>query len=474
MPVTVYYCDHAWLNDGTRGISGPGDTREIGRAVGRDDGVVRGVVVEAGHGRITAVRRGVPAPPPGAVRLRGLTVPGLANAHSHAFHRALRARTQRERGTFWTWRRQMYEVAARLTPDTYHALATAAYAEMALAGVTCVGEFHYVHHDTGGRPYQARNAMGEALVAAARDAGIRITLLDTCYLRGGFDTPLEGPQTRFGDGDAAAWADRAGALKGGEHARIGAAIHSVRAVPAEQLAVVSGWARERGAPLHVHLSEQVAENEACLAAYGRTPAGLLDDHGALGPRTTAVHATHLTPGDIALLGTSRTGVCMCPTTERDLADGIGPARALAGAGSPLSLGSDSHAVVDLLEEARAVELDERLATRERGHWTAAELLRGATSGGHAALGWPEAGRIEPGAPADLVTVALDSVRTAGAPEGALLETAVFAATAADVREVVAGGRHIVTEGRHLLVQDVPAALAAAVSAVISPTSSERV
>ncbi|GAA3800605.1 formimidoylglutamate deiminase [Sphaerisporangium flaviroseum] len=441
MPVSVFYADHAWLGG---------------------DGTARGVVIEVADGRVTSVRQEVPAPPPGAVHLRGITVPGLANAHSHAFHRALRGRTQRERGTFWTWRRQMYDVAARLTPDTYHALARAAYAEMALAGVTCVGEFHYVHHDAGGRRYASPNAMGEALLAAAAEAGIRITLLDTCYLRGGFGMPLEGPQLRFGDGDAAAWADRAAGLKGGEHTRVGAAVHSVRAVPFEEIGTVSGWARERGVPLHFHLSEQVAENEACLSAYGRTPAELLAEHGALGPLSSAVHATHLTPHDIALLGGSRTGVCMCPTTERDLADGIGPARTLADAGSPLSLGSDSNAVVDLFEEARGVELDERLASRHRGHWLAADLLRAATSDGHASLGWPEAGRIEVGAPADLVTVTLDSVRMAGAPADCLVESLVFAATGADVREVIVAGHHIVTEGRHRLIDDVPAALATAI------------
>ncbi|MFE1785460.1 amidohydrolase family protein, partial [Streptomyces sp. NPDC059506] len=205
-----------------------------------------------------------------------------------------------------------------------------------------------------------------------------------------------------------------------DHVRTGAAIHSVRAVPAGQLAVVADWAADRDAPLHVHLSEQTAENDACLAAHGVTPTRLLADRGALGPRTTAVHATHLTDDDVRLLGASGTGVCMCPTTERDLADGIGPAPRLSAAGCPLSLGSDSHAVVDPFEEARAMEMDERLRTRTRGHWTAARLLRAATEDGHAALGRPDAGRIAPGAPADLTTVALDTVRTAGPapPRGA--------------------------------------------------------
>ncbi|MER6327840.1 formimidoylglutamate deiminase [Streptomyces sp. NPDC001034] len=443
MTKATYWLEHAWLGDR----------------------VEPGVLVETGDGRIGAVRTGASVPPPGAEVLRGLTLPGLANAHSHAFHRALRGTVQIGSGTFWTWREVMYSVADRLTPDTYHALARAVYAEMALAGITCVGEFHYVHHAHGGTPYADPNAMGEALIAAAAEAGIRITLLDTCYLSAGFGRAPDPHQLRFSDGSAESWAERCAVLKERDHARIGAAIHSVRAVPADQLATVARWAEERRAPLHVHLSEQTAENDACLAAHGRTPTRLLADHGVLGPRTTGVHNTHLTDEDIALLGGSRTGTCMCPTTERDLADGIGPAVALQRAGSPLSLGSDSHAVIDLLEEARAMELNERLRTRTRGHWTAAALLRAATADGHAALGWDEAGRIEPGALADLTTIALDSVRTAG-PEPRLgAETAVFAAGAADVRHTVVGGRQVVRDGAHTLVPDVPRALAAAVEAL---------
>ncbi|MEU5710155.1 MULTISPECIES: formimidoylglutamate deiminase [Streptomyces] len=439
----TYWLEHAWL--GTY--------------------VEPGVTVEVADGRIGAVRTGTPTPPPGAEVLRGLTLPGLANAHSHAFHRALRGTVQVGSGTFWTWREVMYSVADRLTPETYHDLARAVYAEMALAGITCVGEFHYVHHAPGGTRYADPNAMGEALIAAAAEAGIRITLLDTCYLSAGFGEPPTAHQLRFSDGSAEAWAERCAVLKERDHARIGAAIHSVRAVPAGQLTTVARWAEERRAPLHVHLSEQTAENDACLAAHGRTPTRLLADHGVLGPRTTGVHNTHLTDEDIALLGDSGTGTCMCPTTERDLADGIGPAVALQRAGSPLSLGSDSHAVIDLLEEARAMELNERLRTRTRGHWTAAALLRAATADGHAALGWDDAGAIEPGALADLTTIALDSVRTAGPLPRLGAETAVFAAGAADVRHTVVGGRHVVRDGVHTLVPHVPQALAAAVEAL---------
>ncbi|MEV4448893.1 formimidoylglutamate deiminase [Streptomyces mirabilis] len=439
----TYWLEHAWL----------------------DTHVEPGVALDVTDGRITAVRENTATPPPGAEILRGLTLPGLANAHSHAFHRALRGTVQVGSGTFWTWREIMYSFADRLTPDTYHALARAVYAEMALAGVTAVGEFHYVHHTPGGTPYADPNAMGEALVAAAGEAGIRITLLDTAYVSSGFGQPPNHHQLRFSDGSAEAWAERSSLLKDRDHARIGAAIHSVRAVPAGQLATVARWAEERQAPLHVHLSEQTAENDACQATHGCTPTRLLVDHGVLGPRTTGVHNTHLTDEDIALLGDSRTGTCMCPTTERDLADGIGPAAALQRAGSPLSLGSDSHAVIDLLEEARAMELNERLRTRTRGHWTAAALLRAASADGHAALGWQDAGILEAGALADFTTIALDSVRTAGPVPRLGAETAVFAATAADVRHTVVGGRHVVRDGAHALVPEVPQALAQAVEAL---------
>ncbi|MFE7839244.1 formimidoylglutamate deiminase [Streptomyces sp. NPDC057474] len=449
MTETTYWLEHAWLGTHVE----PGVTLTVA-----GEGTPQA-------GRITAVRTGTPTPPPGAVVLRGLTLPGLANAHSHAFHRALRGTVQVGSGTFWTWREVMYRVADRLTPDTYHSLARAVYAEMALAGVTAVGEFHYVHHAPGGTPYADPNAMGEALIEAAAEAGIRITLLDAAYLSAGFGQAPDHHQLRFSDGTAEAWAERCSVLKDRDHARIGAAVHSVRAVPAGQLATVARWAEERRAPLHVHLSEQTAENDACREAHGRTPAQLLAEHGVLGPRTTGVHNTHLTDEDIALIGDSGTGTCMCPTTERDLADGIGPAVALQRAGSPLSLGSDSHAVIDLLEEARAMELNERLRTRTRGHWTAAALLRAASADGHAAIGWDDAGALEEGALADFTTVALDSVRTAGPLPRLGAETAVFAASATDVSHTVVGGRHVVRDGAHALVPDVPRALADAVAAL---------
>jgi formiminoglutamate deiminase len=422
-------------------------------------------VLEVENGLFKAVETRVPDPPAEAERLAGLTLPGFANAHSHAFHRALRGRVQAGRGSFWSWREAMYDVADRLDPDRYRALARATFAEMALAGITAVGEFHYLHHGPDGRPYADANEMGRALVAAAGEAGIRITLLDACYLHGGFDEPLAGTQRRFGDGDAARWIERVEGLgELGVGARRGAAIHSVRAVDPESAAIVAGWARDRSCPLHAHVSEQPAEVEACRAAHGRTPIALLESCDALSDRFTAVHFTQATGPDVRLLGRVGASCCLCPTTERDLADGIGEARAIADAGARLALGSDSHAVIDHFEEMRAVELDQRLATNERGLHGATELLRAATEDGHAALGWPDAGRIEPGAIADLVTVGLDGVRLAGAGEDSLLEALVFAAGAGDVRHVVVGGRPVVSEGGHVDL-DVPEELRAAIGAL---------
>ena len=441
--MTAYWCELAWLG---------GDRAEAG------------VLIDVQDGRFAAVTGGVPAPLSGAVRLDGLTLPGLANAHSHAFQRALRGRTQQGSGSFWTWREQMYRVAGRLDPESYLALARATYAEMALAGVTTVGEFHYVHHGPDGTPYDDPNAMGQALIAAAAEAGVRITLIDACYLHGGFGRPPESAQARFSDGDADAWVERVSALSSEDGARVGAAIHSVRAVDPESAAVVAGWSAEGRRPLHAHVSEQPAENDACLEAYGKTPAALLADAGALAADFTAVHATHLDDADVRLLGEAGAWCCVCPTTERDLADGIGAMRRLVEAGASLSVGSDSHAMIDLFEEARAVELDERLASGERGRHGATDLLRAASTGGHACLGWPDAGRIEAGARADLVTVALDGVRLAGTTPQNALESVVFAGAASDVRNVLVDGREIVTGGRHMSI-DVPRELHDAVLAV---------
>ncbi len=472
------------------------------------DGVEAGVLIEVEGERIASVRSGVGEAPAGAHALPGYTLPGLANAHSHAFQRAFRGRTEEggegSRGSFWTWREQMYAAAAHLDPDAYRALARATFGEMALGGITAVGEFHYLHHAPDGSPYADPNAIGRAVIEAAAEAGIRITLLDTCYLRGGAGEELNEVQRRFSDGTAAAWAERVDALAaavgpsaeppergvtspgqgedkrrsadlavepsrlfsppGGQevgNARVGAAIHSVRAVDRGAAATVAEWALGRGAPLHAHVSEQPRENEECLAEHGMTPTALLAEAGALEASFTAIHATHLTAEDRRLLGGTGACCCLCPTTERDLADGIGGAEALRDAGASLAVGSDSQAAIDLFEEARAIELDERLASGERGRHSPAGLLTAATAAGHAAIGWPEAGAIAPGKLADLVNLGAGSVRLAGIEPASALGALAFAATAADVTDVFVGGAPVVVNGVHVSL-DVPAELRAAI------------
>jgi formiminoglutamate deiminase len=433
-----WWCEYAWVDGQAR----------AGVLVGVENGVIAEVsTVDAA------------AVPADARRLAGLVLPGMANAHSHAFHRALRGRTHRGGGTFWTWRDRMYELAGQLDPDGYLRLARAVYAEMVLAGWTTVGEFHYLHHPPGGGRYDDPNAMGHALREAAAQAGIRLTLLDSCYLAGGIGAPVDGVQRRFSDGTADEWARRVAWLRDGPAFRVGAAVHSVRGVPPPELPTVVAAAD--GRPLHAHLSEQPAENEACLRAYGGTPAGLLHDAGALGPWTTAVHATHLTGDDIALLGATGTTVAPCPTTEADLADGIGPMRELADAGCRLVLGTDQHAVVDPFAEARGLEAGERLRSLRRGRFAPSELVRALTEHGHAALGWPDAGRIAVGARADLVAVGLDSPRTAGCDP----DQVVMAAGAADVHTVLVDGAVVVADGAHRALGDVGGLLAGAIGEV---------
>lgn len=449
--VTTYWCERAWL----------------------PEGIAAAVRVSVTGTRLTAVDAGVEVAPADVV-LRGLVLPGFANAHSHAFHRALRGRTHLPApdgaGSFWTWRRAMYDLAEHLTPQAYGALATALYAEMALAGVTAVGEFHYLHHDAGGRPYGDPNLVGRTLREAARTAGIRLTLLDTCYLETGDGAALTPAQQRFSDGSAAAWAARVDRWRAelaadpgggdGDGFVLGAAIHSVRAVPPAAARMVADWAREHGVPLHVHLSEQPAENAATLAAHGATPTAVLHDAGAWGPGTTAVHANHVSPADVALLGAAGVTVCACPGTERDLGDGTAPNAALAAAGARLCVGSDQHVAVDLLAEARGIEEHERLAALARGVLEPASLVAALTRDGHRALGRPGDGVIAPGARADLVALDLTTPRTAGTDPAQI----VMVATGADVTDVVAGGALVVAGGRHRL-GDVGAMLAEAIDAV---------
>ncbi len=448
--MTSLWCESAWLGDA---------------------GVQDGVQVQvAADGTVIRVDAGM-APGTTDLRLSGVVFPAASNAHSHAFHRILRGRTHDLGvGSFWTWREQMYTVAGALTPRVYQELATAVFAEMVVTGWTSVAEFHYVHHRPDGQAYAADDggphAMERALARAAVSAGIRLTLLDTCYLAGGFDTPLGPEQVRFGDQDAGAWLVRLGSLRQAIAAEfdpafvsVGAALHSVRAVPPGALAFIAENLPQ-DLPLHIHLSEQPAENSACLAATGLTPTALLHTHGLVTGRLSAVHATHLTDEDVHLLGSARATVVMCPTTEADLADGIGPAATLRAAGALIALGTDQHAVVDPWLEMRALDHGERLSSGERGRFSPADLHFSASAAGATAQGRAAPGLL-PGQLCDLMAVNPRSIRTAGSRRDQL----ALSATAQDVTAVVVGGRLVARNGVHEALGDPAALLAAAIGRV---------
>ncbi|MBM7518561.1 formimidoylglutamate deiminase [Nocardioides nitrophenolicus] len=402
--------------------------------------MVADVRITARAGSIAAIESGVPVAADDLAL--GVVVPGFANAHSHAFHRALRGRTHADGGDFWQWRTGMYDVAQRLTPDTYHELARSVFGEMRDAGYTAVGEFHYVHHRLDGTPYVAHD-MELALASAAVSAGIRLVLLDTCYLRGGVGAALSPEQARFGDGSADRWLDRwhrlRGALPDDPTVTLGAAVHSVRAVSRDDLRVIAEGLPS-DVPLHAHVSEQPAENAACLEAHGLTPVGLLAECGLLSSRFSAVHATHLTATDIALLAAADATVVMCPTTEADLGDGIGPAPELAAAGARIAIGSDQHVVIDPLEELSRLELDQRLRLQRRGVFGPDLLWAAGGVRGYESLGLASATGRAPGFRVgdlcDAVELDVRSVRTRGADAWQL----PLVARAADVRATVVHGR----------------------------------
>jgi formimidoylglutamate deiminase len=439
---------------------------------------------EVRAGAALNVREGVVAsvgaPEPGlpVVRLPGKAVlPGLVSAHGHSFQRAIRGRTQVRhpgRSDFWSWREAMYGAAARLDPDDVYAVARMAFQELALSGVTAVGEFHYLARDPQGRPYADPERLARLVIRAARETGLRIVLLRVAYARGGAGRPAEPGQVRFVDATVeevvASAARLADATRGDPGVRVGLAPHSVRACPADWIGALATEARRRGWPLHVHASEQPAEVEQCRAEHGVTPVGLLERVGALGPQTTAVHAIHLTAADVEALGRARATVCACPTTERDLGDGVVPADALLRAGASLALGVDSHVQVDLLEDARALEGNLRLLRRERGvlaetaadgriDGLAARLHAIASAGGMRSLGIA-GGSLRPDEPADFLAIDLADSSVAGASAGDLLPTVVFSAARTAVTDVFVGGEDVVRDRAPAAGRPAPATVVA--------------
>jgi formimidoylglutamate deiminase len=398
------------------------------------------------------------------IRLPGRALlPGLVNGHSHAFQRLIRGRTEYVASgsgsdDFWSWREAMYRAAEALTPEDVYTASRQAFLEMLLAGITAVGEFHYLHHQPDGTPYAERNILAREVIRAARDVGLRIVLLRVGYARAGFRAPENPRQRRFIDRDVdtflAAVASLTRETQGLPGVSVGMAPHSVRAVPREWLTVLAGVRGDL--PVHMHVAEQPREIEACLVEHGQRPVELLEDLGLLESRFTAVHAVHVTEAEAQMLGEVGAGVCACPSTERSLGDGIVPADTLASAGARLCLGSDSQATVDLLDEARQLEGHLRLMRLRRAvldpgggavDGLAARLFDMATVNGAKSLGLPT-GTLEPGAPADFFTVDLNHPSLVGASPASLLSGIVLGADKAAVREVAVDGRLVVREGQH--------------------------
>ena len=407
---------------------------------------------------------------PDAIRLKNRALlPSLVNAHSHAFQRVIRGRTERRSqhtsDSFWTWREQMYAAANRLTPGEIYIASRMVFLEMALAGITAVGEFHYLHHAPDGSTYSDPNLLEREVIRAARDVGIRIALLRVAYARSGYQREPDPQQIRFIERSPDVYLKNleellaAPELKNGE-AWVGVAPHSVRAVPLDYLKTVVEFANARGLVVHMHVAEQTAEVEACIEEYGRSPVALLETEGLLSEKFTAVHAIHVTPKAINGFARARANVCACPTTERNLGDGVVPVDAYLNAGVPVSLGTDSQTQIDLLEDARELEYHLRLQRMSRNVLAAMDdtdnsdesglarrLFECATKSGAMSIGF-DGGTIEPGAPADFFSVDLDDPSIAGSSPDNLLANIVFSLSRTAIKDVVVGGKRIVADGRH--------------------------
>jgi formimidoylglutamate deiminase len=398
-------------------------------------------------------------------------LPGLVNTHSHAFQRVIRGRTEyrtaNTKDSFWTWREMMYSAASRLTPEDVYDASRMAFLEMALSGVTSVGEFHYLHHAPDGTAYDDPNLMAQEVVRAALDVGLRIVLLRVAYIRSGFETELNPQQSRFIETDVEAYLKRVEQLQvdlaDQGRARVGLAPHSVRAVPLEQLRPIFDFANDQELPVHMHLAEQPAEVSACVAEYGRSPVALLATEGLLSKHFTGVHAIHVTPKAVAMLAKAEANVCACPTTERNLGDGVVPVDQYFRQHVSVALGTDSHVEIDLLEDARELEYHLRLAKMERVVLTAPEerehsalaerLFQCATVNGAWSIG-SNCGTLKAAASADFFTVDLDDPSIAGAGEDDLLSSIVFSLSRTAVKDVIVGGKRIVEDGRHTHQEDI--------------------
>jgi len=394
------------------------------------------------EGAALSVSQGVVAgsdPSAETVSLPGKALlPGFVNAHSHSFQRLIRGKSESRVTSgrdFWSWRGTMYHAAAQLDPQDVYDVARMAFLEMLLAGTTTVGEFHYLHNAPGGHPYDDPNLLSKQVIAAAQSVGIRIVLLRSAYLRSGYELPPDPGQIRFYESSRQFLDNMAALVKSypadSPEVRFGVAPHSLRAVPLRELKEIAAWGRERKLPLHMHVAEQVAENQACLREYGMTPVELLASENLLGPDFTAVHAIHITGEEIAGLAGASATICSCPTTERNLGDGVIVADQVMRAGIRIALGSDSQAQIDPLEDARELDYHLRLDRQQRaildqiGEQTlASRLFDCATVHGARALGI-SAGELAPGAFADFITVDLDEVSIAGNSGEDLLPLAVF-------------------------------------------------
>lgn len=423
----------------------------------------RAIVCDS-SGKITQISENYP----NAIRLKGRALlPGLVNAHSHAFQRVIRGRTERRSqnttDSFWTWREQMYAAANRLEAKDIYAASRMAFLEMALTGITAVGEFHYIHNSPDGSAYSDPNLLAREVIRAAGDVGVRIALLRVAYARAGYEPEANPQQIRFIEESPETYVKHfeqlldAPELKDGM-AWAGVAPHSVRAVPLEYLKTIVTFANERGLRVHMHVAEQPAEVSACIEEYGRSPVALLDTEGLLGSRFTAVHAIHVTPKAIGTMARAGAFVCACPTTERNLGDGVVPVDSYFDAGVRVALGTDSQIQIDLLEDARELEYHLRLQKTARNVLAppddassaalAQRLFDCATINGAASIGF-EGGKLEIGAPADFFTVDLDDPSIAGSSPDDLLANIVFSLSRSAVRDVVVGGKQIVENGKHI-------------------------